>query len=177
MQWVVDDCPALNSNRLAKMGMFSGEEVRSSVKWESGANIGLLYRRRALELLYNMDGEPNNQVVAVARVSCHFGGLRYYFHCPGCHKRVYKLRLAHSGFYCRQCYQLPYYSQECGYLDGLIRKIHKLEARLENLPKHTRAKTIERLTAQLEAAESKFTGAMVQRIGAFECLRHGLILE
>jgi hypothetical protein len=174
MQWVVEDCLALDSNSLAKMGMFAGETVSSGLKWESGANIGLLYRRRALELLYNMDGEQNNQVVAVARVSCHFGGLRYYFHCPGCHKRVYKLRLAHSGFYCRQCYRLPYYSQECGYIDGLIRKIHKLEARLEDMPKHARSKTVDRHVARLEVAEREFNGAMLAKIGAFECLRHGL---
>ena len=113
----------------------------------------------------------------VNKASCHFGGFRYYFHCPKCNSRRYKLHLAHSGFYCRECYRLLYYSQECGYLDGLIRKIHKLEARLENLPKNTRARTLEELIARLEVAETRFAGAMVQRIGAANCLWHGLMLE
>ena len=163
MQRVVDDCVALNANRLAKMGLFAGDQVRASVKWESGANIGLLYRGGTLELLYSMEGEPNNQKVRITKAPCHFGGVRYYFHCPGCRERRYKLHLAGSGFYCRGCYRMPYYTQECGHMDGLMRKVHKLEAKLENKPMRT--KTRMRVIEQLCAAEDRVNAAFINRFG------------
>jgi hypothetical protein len=174
MQWVVEDCLVLDANRLAKMGVFS-EGRRSSAKWESGANVGLVYSNGAMELLYNLEGESNNQTVRIAKVPCHFGGARYYMHCPGCNARRYKLHLAHSGFYCRDCYRLPYYSQECGYLDGVIRKIHKLEAKLERLPKHARQKTVDRLEGKLARAEREWAGAIISRFGGLEAMRFGLL--
>lgn len=162
MQLVVDDCLALNSNRLAKIGLFNRPGTRASVNWETGANIGLSYTGPTLELLYAMEGEPNNQIVRVTKVPCHFGGVRHYMHCPGCGVRRYKLHLSGSGFYCRECYKLPYYSQECGYIDGITRKIHKLEAQLD---RPMRAKTRMRLIGQLCAAEDRVDRAIVARFG------------
>jgi hypothetical protein len=170
MQMIVDDCLALDSNRLAKMGVFN-EGARAGVKWESGANIDLLYRGGSLELLYNLEGEPNNQTVRITKAPCHFGGVRYYLHCPGCSKRGYKLHLAHSGFYCRECYRMPYYSQECGHMDGLIRKMHKLQDKLDSKPMRTTTRM--RLIGQLIAMEEKIDRAMVERFGLSEAKRFG----
>lgn len=162
MQAVAEDCLALDANRLARIGVFT-EGRLSSVKWESEANIGLAYAGDSLELLYTLNGEPNNQKVRITKAPCHFGGVRYYMHCPGCRRRRYKLRLGGSGFYCRQCYRLPYYSQECGYLDGLMRQLHKIEAKLEDNPMrtHTRMKLIDRMCA----VEDRINLAVVTRFG------------
>jgi hypothetical protein len=175
MQRTIDDCLALDANRLAKMGVFN-EGRHSSVKWESGANIGLLYRdgkvcSGKLELLYNLEGEPNNQKVRISKAPCHFGGVRFYFHCPGCGERRYKLHLAGSGFYCRECYRMPYYTQECGHIDGLMRKVHKLEAKLENKPMRT--KTRMRVIEQLCAAEDRVNAAFINRFGQVAAKQFG----
>ena len=165
MQTTVEDCLALDANRLARGGVFTAGR-RSSVKWASGANIGLAYTGPTLELLYSLDGEPNNQMVRITKAPCHFGGARYYMHCPGCGKRRYKLHLSNSGFYCRECYRLPYYSQQCGYLDGLIHQKHKVEAKLEDgdRPK-MRTYTQMRLISRLCELEDRIDNAMVQRFG------------
>lgn len=174
MQWVVEDCLILDSNRLAKSGWFRRGIESGKVTWDSGANVGVRYRGGNLELLYTLNGEPQRQSVPIERVLCRFGGHRHYFRCPGCQSRRYKLHCASSGFYCRACYRLPYYSQECGLIEGIAHKINKLESRLENLPKHARTRTVEGLVDRLEVAERQWSGAMLDRFGASECLRHGL---
>jgi len=66
--------------------------------------------------------------------------------------------------------------QECGYLDGVTRKIHKLEAKLGNLPKHTRTRTVDRLEAKLQALENEWAYSIFDRFGWGEALRHGLVV-
>lgn len=175
MQWVVEDCLCLDANRLAELGIFKADWINASLCWESGANISLTYDGDAVDLRYSIDGEPHPQTIKVSTVPCHFGGYRYYFYCPGCVSRRYKLHLARSGFYCRECYRLPYYLQECGYLDGLIHKKHKLERKLENRSKYTRAKTFDRIIDDLEEAERKIDKAFLRRFGVLECPGRGLL--
>lgn len=59
-------------------------------------------------------------------------------------------------------------------MDGLIRKIQKLEAKLERLPKHARQKTLDRLEGKLDRAEREWADAVVSRFGVLEAIRHGL---
>jgi hypothetical protein len=174
MQWVVEDCLYLNANQLAKNGWFRDGLQLGSLKWKTGANISLQYRGalKELDLQYNLDGESHRQTIRISKTPCNFGGYRYYFHCPGCGARRYKLHLAHSGFYCRQCYSLPYYSQLCGGIEGITHRIHKIESKLDNLPKHARDKTVDRLVSQLEVAEKQWSVAMVSRFGA---MRHRMV--
>jgi hypothetical protein len=167
MQWVVEDCLALDANKLAKMGILKSDWINTSIRWSTGANINLTYNGSVMDLRYNIDGEPNPQKIRVSKAQCHFGGHRYYLHCPGCGSRRYRLHLAHSGFYCRECYRLPYYSQECGDIEGFTHQIHKLEAKLENLPKYARTKTVEKLIHRLEETESQWSGRMQARFGLF----------
>lgn len=144
------------------MGMFI-EGRRTTVNWESGANIGLAYAGVTLQQLYNLNGSSNNQNVRITKAPCHFGGVRHYFHCPGCRRRRYKLRLGGSGFYCRQCYQLPYYSQQCGDLDGLIHKFHKLGAKLDGRPMRTATRM--KLEDRLYCTEDRINQAFLNLLG------------
>ena len=66
-------------------------------------------------------------------LDCHFGGVRFWFVCPGCSRRVGVLYLApgHDRFRCRYCLRLAYESQnyrgrDGGYYPALERLI-KLE--------------------------------------------------
>ena len=165
MRKVVDDCLALDANKLAKMGIFR-EGSRSGVKWKNGSSIGLDYADGTLTLHYALNGEHNDQTVRVTAAPCHFGGKRYYMHCPCCTKRRYKLHLANDGFYCRECYRLPYYSQQCGFLDGLIHKMHKVEAKLLDIDRpRMRTYTQMRLINRHNELEDEIDNAIIQRYG------------
>jgi hypothetical protein len=174
MKRVVDDCLALDANRLARIGVF-GEGRRSSVNWKSGANIGLAYAGGTLELLYDLNGETNDQTVRITKAPCNFGGARYYMHCPACAKRRYKLHLGQSGFYCRECYRLPYYSQQCADIDGITRRVNRLRDKLKSLPKHTRTSTVNGFNAKLQAANEEWDNAVIARFGEVQCRSFGLL--
>jgi len=171
MQKVVEDCLALNANTLAKSGMFGDgqapiQTMTGSVSWSNGSKIDMAYQRPHLRLSYTKNGKPMRQAIHIEMAPCHFGGVRHYFQCPGCKARRCKLRLAGSGFYCRQCYRLPYYSQECGDLDGLIHQKHKIEAKLEDSKRpRMRTHTQMRLIKQLCDLEDRIDQAFVARFG------------
>ena len=165
MRKVVDDCLALDSNRLARQGAFSGYHVATNVSWSGGSAISVIYSQGTLQLQYNMRDKPNNQEVDVLESACHFGGVRYYFSCPRCFRKVCKLRFASTGFYCRQCNQLPYYTQQCGHLDGLIHKHKKLQTTLNDSSKQTmRMNNRMRLTNQLCDVKDQINYAMMMQI-------------
>lgn len=71
--------------------------------------------------------------------SCHYGGKRPWFRCPGvpehktCHRRVailYYLYHQRSYFLCRKCYGLVYPSQYEDREDRVIRRAQKIRLRL-----------------------------------------------
>lgn len=54
-----------------------------------------------------------NDVVSLVTTPCSFGGVRYWFGCPGCGRRVGVLYMVPGGtrFYCRHCNNLTYHSR------------------------------------------------------------------
>ena len=176
MQTTVEDCLALDTNRLARGGWFRGL-TSGNITWTNGSQISLSYRQPHLHLSYTRNGEPMRQTIHVEAAPCNFGGWRYYFTCPGCQNRRYKLRLGGNGFYCRHCYQLPYYSQQCGDLDGLIHQKHKVEAKLESSEgPRMRTTTRMKLIGQLCAMDDQIDRAMVARFGADEMATFGVFV-
>lgn len=62
------------------------------------------------KLDYTLSGKQYKYSIQVTSTPCHYGGLRYWWNCPNCHKRVGVLYRA--GLYvCRHCLGLNYYSQ------------------------------------------------------------------
>lgn len=51
------------------------------------------------------------QVVHLTETKCNFGGVRQWFKCPLCNKRVGKLFLLRGKYACRHCYDLTYKSR------------------------------------------------------------------
>ena len=63
------------------------------------------------ELLFQSRGKSYRQRVRLVSVPCHFGGQRWYWLCPGCGRRVFKIYVTHSPeFRCRTCHDLTYRS-------------------------------------------------------------------
>ncbi len=59
------------------------------------------------------DSTDYDDQVFLANTPCHFGGLRWWFACPSCGRRVGILYLPSGGrlFRCRHCYDLTYQSR------------------------------------------------------------------
>jgi hypothetical protein len=161
MRKVKEDCISLNSNMLVRSGY--GEQ---RLRWKRGDSIRLWLQDGKAQLLFALRGEEIQQSITMVKAPCHFGGHRHYFLCPGCSNRRYKLIQGGHGFYCRQCYQLPYYSQQCGEADGLARKRHQIESKLMDRagPKR-RTQTTMRLVDQLIRVENKLNEICMRRFG------------
>lgn len=173
MRPVAENCLSLDTNTLAKAEVFQ-PGVSATMEWGDGSAATLAYREPHIHLSYAIRGSPMHQVIPVEAASCHFGGNRYYFSCPGCDKRRYKLRLGGNGFYCRQCYGLPYYSQQCGYMDGLIHQKYKLKAKLDR--PGIRIQTRMRLIDKLCDKEEQIDRALIERFGALAMNEYGIFV-
>ncbi len=81
--------------------------------------------------------------------------------CPHCQRRCAKLYCGRQGFLCRKCYGLPYYSQQCGKVDGLVHKMHKLEQK--TLTRPMREKTREKLVEDLLELDDEIDRLIYER--------------
>lgn len=74
--------------------------------------------------------EEVEQIVHFDRTPCNYGGYRTWFLCPRCWRRVAVLYGAGKYFYCRNCYNLTYGSQQESRADRLMRKSRTIRKRL-----------------------------------------------
>jgi hypothetical protein len=78
-------------------------------------------------------GEPweeIKQTIWLTWTSCHYGGQRPWWRCPGCDRRVAVLYGAGERFLCRRCYDLVYPSQRESLADRAMRRGQKVLERL-----------------------------------------------
>ena len=113
---------------------------RGSLSWSRGGkptgNINFICLQDYLQLHFRYrfgnegDWQSVEQKITFDRTPCHYGGERLWFLCPQCARRVVVLCSDGPLFLCRQCYQLPYRSQNEGKLDRLITRKHELGERI-----------------------------------------------
>jgi hypothetical protein len=126
---VVEDALGLNINRLVQWGALRfygpGRFWQGSIQWRYGerepfasAGYTVTYDGDSGPLLtmhYRIDGRENiDQPIALQSTRPNYGGARWWFTCPGCHRRAGRLYLP-SGvrfFACRRCYDLTYRSAQ-----------------------------------------------------------------
>lgn len=143
-----EDCRSLDVNRLHREGCLddgrmghwvwsrNDEEVGRIGYQSNGGRLDLSYRVR----LFGGDWESVTQSVPIDRASCHFGGHRPYFRCPGvvngrhCGRRVGKLFSGGKYFLCRHCYDVAYSSQSEPRHDRMLRRANKLRMELGGEP-------------------------------------------
>jgi hypothetical protein len=113
-----------------------------------------------------------NYPVRLLTTPCHYGGVRWWFECSGCRRRVGKLYIPPQGgrFACRHCYDLSYTSaQEAhkydrGGLGGLghsiavLDKLYRIEERLEKCKRWSKRK--ERLLFRYLQLSDQLTATM-----------------
>jgi len=162
---------------------------RFNVSWASRGkeigNIGVeMVSTDQVRLVYMVtDREGNKQnynyPVPLTYTKCNYGGVRPWFRCLQCGKRVAVLYLGRTKFYCRTCQNLTYNScQESGnYLDQLSARIVRLKRRLGDQnaggltslpfrPKGMHHKTYLRIANQISQLEGTLLAAAGQK---FNC--------
>ena len=110
-----------------------------SLSWTTGGeptgNINYSCFSDSLLLKYRFrsngdEWEPVEQRVMFDFTPCNYGGKRTWILCPECDRRVVSLCSYGKFFLCRHCYQVPYGSQNEGFLDRVISQKHKLGKRI-----------------------------------------------
>ena len=147
-QAVVEDCYTLDVNRMARLVGFSpdrwlsgswrwtdadGGEPTASVEYDLvPASHGPVLRLRYALSPTDGSRRPVTVDVPLERTACHFGGVRWWFRCPGCGRRSAKLHLppGASRFACRPCQGLYHQVQRESAVWQALRRAQKLRVRI-----------------------------------------------
>jgi hypothetical protein len=143
---VVEDCLALDANRLTRLGILRADLCRSDVlTWTDGrtgaalGSVGIAVDTTdpddpwaQLSYAVGPTGEWIDDGVGLCTTQPHLGGLRWWFACPfvvggaACGRRVGRLYLppGERHFGCRRCHALTYTScRESHAYDRLLRQM------------------------------------------------------
>jgi len=124
----VEDCRSLDAAKLAREGVIvPGHYIRMSWGWWRGQDqskpaawISIVATTGAASgearLLYTVKdrltgkSQDFDYVASLEATPCNYGGVRWWFHCPECDRRVRKLYMPPDGrrFLCRHCHDLTY---------------------------------------------------------------------
>jgi hypothetical protein len=153
---------------VATVSWHRGNQSTGSILLSShGDALTLTYRYR----VHGGDWQDVTQSVALDWTPCRYGGVRPWFLCPRCSRRVAVLAMDGHWFWCRHCYRLPYTSQQEGRIDRLYRKARKIRDKVgasHNLMEHVWRKpkgmhwrTFERLCTQEREAHLQALHALL----------------
>lgn len=149
-------------------GYWGSWSWHNSATGEPTGSISYRIESDAAVLSYTLQGEPRTQRVPILRTPCTYGGMRPWFACPHCAKRVAVIYLRRGGFYCRQCARVAYCSQSEGACGRAWRKQQKAEAKLGEgwaRPKGMHSATRERLLAIIFRCEERRDDEIARFIG------------
>jgi len=111
-----------------------GWKATGTISWSKGSeptgSIDFEVDPDRLRIFYRVEMQYVEETVWLDRTHCHYGGMRLWFSCPKCDRRVGALYVDRARFLCRQCQKLPYASQQESYLGRMQRKARKLRTRL-----------------------------------------------
>ncbi len=132
----VEDCLALDVTTLGVGGVLTWTNVRGVPVASMGCELDIRDPETPLVILrYTLarTGEAIECLIPLVTTRPHFGGLRRWFACPRCGRRVGKLYLPPSETYfgCRACHGLTYRSCQESHTVDLLAKAGK---RLKMVP-------------------------------------------
>jgi hypothetical protein len=111
-----------NTQRTGSWQWFINNVPKSTISYEVNTRDGNRFFRAQYVTIAT--DKKHNFKIPLCTTTPHYGGVRWWFNCPKCHKRVGKLYL--SGiFACRTCVGMAYESQK---LDEAYRKLHQAHA-------------------------------------------------
>ena len=154
-QWTVNDKPVASI------------QVRVEAQ-----RVVLVYRHRRRG---DDDWQSVEQPVCMDHTACTYGGVRPWWRCPSCGRRVAVLYGSGKLYACRQCYQLAYSCQRETADDRAARRADTIRRRLGwrvgilnpsgGKPKGMRWRTFERLTAEHDAFVRKSLAGIMRWLG------------
>ncbi|MCA1789428.1 MAG: hypothetical protein LC667_06100 [Thioalkalivibrio sp.] len=182
-----ESCPDLDIRHLVRNGSLEpGRAYVRTWRWRHGRQAQIGYRvhgdedgrAKTLTLAYTVtaDGEAEvaTQPTDLTWTSCHYGGRRPWFLCPGCGRRC-AILYGRRRFACRTCQRLAYSSQNESTTDRQMRKAQAIRERLGGspdlglpfLPKPPRMhwRTYWRLRAEAGEAEASMWAGVAERFG------------
>lgn len=123
----VEDCHGLDTAKLREWGYLRNSFYSGGVRWtrngEKIASIGVSVDgdNAALQVRYtNTNRETEEKTnfdykILLEKTPCNYGGVRFWFLCPHCGRRMRKLHLyGVRKFLCRVCLNLSYASRNAG---------------------------------------------------------------
>nr|SPS06671.1 conserved protein of unknown function [Candidatus Nitrotoga fabula] len=181
----VEECTTLDVNRWAREGYLTtgrsfnwewtwGNGNRSSINVhvESTEAIRLVYRARACGEVKWSDVDYR---IYLERTPCRFGGIRSWFLCHECGRRVTKLYCSEHHYVCRHCGDLAYKSQRENRDTRTLRRAQAIRIKLggstnmlesfPSKPKGMHWSTYERLWTEARQLEHKFNICLANKFG------------
>ncbi|MFX0196162.1 MAG: hypothetical protein ACFFCW_08570 [Candidatus Hodarchaeota archaeon] len=144
-----DESYRLKMSFLRKEGMLSGQ-VTEKISWTSSRTgkkttvlllVDVTTDDPFVILMYTLTDRGGNKTdygytVSLVTTPCNFGGIRYWFACPSCDRRVAVLYLAPGDVYfrCRHCNNLSYHSRNRCTMElfgHISRQIEKLRSEIK----------------------------------------------
>ena len=177
-----DACCKLEMPYIRKRGMFSGvatEKIswinsKSGKETAVGLTVDVSTNEPNIRLVYTITDREGNKtdydyMVSLLTTSCNFGGIRYWFGCPSCGRRVAVLYLAPGDIYfkCRHCNNLSYWSRNRCKLESwghFSREIDKLRGEIKRWTWRGRPTRKVRKLQALERKEGILTVPIMAKI-------------
>ena len=176
----------LKMSYLKKRGMLTGEESIEKIVWTSSMRgktttiiVGVYLTDNPFAILmYTVTDRDGNKTdyddkVNLVTTPCYFGGVRYWFGCPWCGRRVAVLYLAPGdvNFRCRNCNNLSYHSRNRCTLElfgHTSRQIDELHSQIKRWTWRGRpTRKVRRLQA-LERKMGVLSGPIMARMEKFK---------
>lgn len=185
---VVEDCHVLCSVRWTREGILRDGVYRSGgLEWRNPQTgevlasisyvLDMTSESPTVQLRYTSGKEILAYHVPILSTRPNYGGVKWWFGCPACRRRVRKLYLppGQRYFACRRCYRLAYEVQRKDAQGRAIEKARKIRLRLGGsrnllesfpaIPKGMWWRTYLRLRTEATAAEWREIGFFSERIG------------
>lgn len=96
-----------------------GGSDKKTAKSGIGFKINTLGNHKYLEVKYTCNGETVAYPITLEITKPNYGGVRWWFKCPGCGERVANLYIKKRFFWCRKCNNLSYRSQQYSFYDRM----------------------------------------------------------
>ena len=127
----------------------------------------------ALTLEYTYRAKQYRYEVRLSTTPCHYGGIRYWWHCPKCSKRVGVLYCT-GAYVCRHCIGANYRIQHLQPIDKHFKRIAELRQRLGwqgglahgkgDRPRYMHKQTYDRLMTDYDKASAIICNASMAMI-------------
>lgn len=128
----------------------------------------------SIEVSYTHRSKPYKYSIQLSKTSCHYGGHRYWWHCPKCYQRTSILYCA--GLYvCRHCIGANYGSQLQQPIDRAFSRLNTLRTKLGwqrgaihgigARPRYMHSKTFDRLVSEHDRLSAEVWQQTLDKLG------------